>query len=159
MPNTTALRCAKQTKPTKKKPETTSVKPIQPTKKKKTEIVVKTTGDEIHLSIETRTYRVRGLEKNHSSQQLKVNILATRDELVHLDTFDLFKARSRSSFIKATASELFTDDQIIKRDMGLLLLELERLQQDRIEAATRMLDGLRSRWMIPFDVRVGLPDR
>jgi hypothetical protein len=76
------------------------------------------------------------LEKNHSSQQLKVNILATRDDLVHLDTLDLYKARSRGSFIKATASELFTDHDVIKRDMGMLLLELERIQRDNIEAAT-----------------------
>jgi hypothetical protein len=125
MPNSTALPVRAE----QAKPQSTPVK-------KKTEFIVKTSGDEIHFSIDTRKYRIRGLEKNHSSQQLKVNILATRDELVHLDTFDLYKARSRSSFIKATASELFTDDQIIKRDIGLLLLELERLQQDQIEAAT-----------------------
>ena len=78
MPNTTALPVrAKQAKPAKTKTEPTSVKPIQPAKKK-TEIIVKTIGDEIHLTIETRTYRVRGLEKNHSSQQLKVNVLACR---------------------------------------------------------------------------------
>ena len=72
-----------------------------------------------------------------SSQQLKVNILATRDDLVHLDTLDLYKARSRTSFIKATATELFTDNEIIKRDIGTMLLELEQLQQDQIEAATQ----------------------
>jgi len=137
MPRTTALPVrAERRKPTMSpKPET--IKALQPPKKK-TDVVVKTIGDEIHVTIETRTYRVRGLEKNHSTQQLKVNILATRDELVHLDTFDLYKARSRNSFIKATASELFTDDAQVKRDIGLLLLELERIQQDQIEAATEV---------------------
>ena len=42
-----------------------------------------------------------------------------------------------SSFIKATASELFTDETIIKRDIGTMLLQLEQLQQQRIEEATR----------------------
>lgn len=106
--------------------------------KSKTDVVLETKGDEVHLCFDDqRRYRIRGLERNHSSQQLKVNILAARDELVHLDTLDLFKARSRNSFIKATASELFTDSEVIKRDIGTMLLRLEQLQHERIEAATQ----------------------
>ena len=78
--------------------------------------VVETRGEEVHLTVGTRRYRIRGLDQNHSMGQLKVNILATRDDLVHLDTLDLYKARSRTSFIKATASELYTDNDIIKRE-------------------------------------------
>jgi len=106
---------------------------------KKPDVTIETKGDEVHLSISNRRYRIRGLEKNNSSQQLKVNILAARDDgglgdspLVHLDTFDLYKARSRTSFIKATATELFTDDAVIKSDIGTMLLELEQLQQGAI---------------------------
>jgi hypothetical protein len=137
MSNTTALpvRAKQAERPTPAEAKKKKPTQIQPPKKK-LDITVETKGDDIHISIGTRSYRIRGLEKNHSSQQLKVNILATREDLVHLDTLDLYKARSRSSFIKATASELFTDSQTIKRDMGMLLLELERLQQDQIEAAT-----------------------
>ncbi len=105
---------------------------------KTSDVMLETKGDEIHLSFGgLRRYRIRGMEKNHSSQQLKVNILAARDELVHLDTLDLYKARSRTSFIKATASELYVDADVIKRDMGTMLLQLESLQLDRIEAATQ----------------------
>ena len=111
----------------------TTVKPA----KSKADIVIESKGDEVHLRIDARQYRIRGLEKNHSSQQLKVNILARRDELVHLDTVDLFKARSRNSFIKATATELFTDTDVIKRDIGTMLLQLEQLQHEQIEAATQ----------------------
>lgn len=111
----------------------TTVKPA----KSKADIVIESKGDEVHLRIDARQYRIRGLEKNHSSQQLKVNILARRDELVHLDTLDLFKARSRNSFIKATATELFTDTDVIKRDIGTMLLQLEQLQHEQIEAATQ----------------------
>lgn len=119
---------------------TTDTRPTTPA----IDVVIETKGNEIHLSFDgQRRYRIRGLERNHSSQQLKVNILAAREEgpydapLVHLDTLDLFKARSRSSFIKATASELFVDQEIIKRDIGTMLLKLEQLQYERIEAATR----------------------
>ena len=85
----------------------------------------------------TRRYRVRGLEKNNSPHQLVVNVLATRDDLVHMDTFDLCKARSRQSFIKATAAELFVDEPTIKKDVGKLLLQLEQLRDQQIETVTR----------------------
>ncbi len=104
----------------------------------KLDVVLETIGDEVHLSIGgQRRYRIRGLEHNHSSQQLKVNVLAARDDLVHLDTLDLYKARSRTSFIKATATELFTDNEIIKRDIGTMLLKLEQLQHQQIATATQ----------------------
>ncbi len=94
-------------------------------------------SDEVHLTFDTRHYRVRGLPRNLSPSQLRVNILVRRDELVHLDTLDLCIAKSRASFIKAAASELYTDEQVIKREVGRLLLHLEELQQQQIEAATR----------------------
>lgn len=84
-----------------------------------------------------RSYRIRGLEKNNAVGSLKVNILASRDDLVHLDAIDLVKARSRASFIKATAAELFVDSDIIKRDIGKLLLKLEILQEQRISEAQK----------------------
>ncbi len=91
---------------------------------------------QIIFHCDDRHYRVRGLEKNHSSQQLKVNILVSRDELVYLDTLDLYKARPRNSFIKAAATELYVDDAVIKSDVGKLLLNLEQLLLDQIEQAT-----------------------
>ena len=100
------------------------------------EIALETKGEEVHVTIDTRRYRVRGLKKNLSPHQLRVNILATRDDLVHMDTFDLCKAKSRTSFIKATAAELYIDEQLIKRDVGKLLLQLEQLHQQHIDAAT-----------------------
>ena len=65
-----------------------------------------------------RRYRIRGLEKNNSTCTLKVSLMVSRDGLVHLDSLDLVKARSRASFIKATASELYVDADIIKKDIG-----------------------------------------
>ena len=45
------------------------------------EIGVERKGDEVRFTIEDRRYRVRGLEKNHSGQQLRVNILAAPGQL------------------------------------------------------------------------------
>lgn len=98
---------------------------------------VEVNGPDIHVMIDNRRYRVRGLERNMSLHQMKVNVLATRGELVHMDTFDLCRARSRAGFIKATATELYVDEQVIKKDVGRLLLELEQIQQDFVEQATK----------------------
>lgn len=51
-----------------------------------------------------RRYRIRGLEKNLSFDRLKVNLLVARDDLTHINTFDLYNARMRKSFIKESAS-------------------------------------------------------
>jgi len=102
----------------------------------KKDMNVETKGDEAHVTIDTRHYRIRGLQRNLSPHQLRVNILATRDDLVHMDTFDLCKAKSRASFVKATAAELYIDEQVIKQDVGKLLLQLEQLHQQQMDAAT-----------------------
>jgi len=93
--------------------------------------------DQIVWTREDRSYRVRGLQRNMSTMQLTVNILARRQELVYLDTVDLLKARARNSFIKAAASELYIEEEIIKKDVGGLLLHLEELQRQQIEAAQK----------------------
>ncbi len=105
------------------------------------ELTIETSGD-IIFRRDDRRYRVRGLEKNMSLCQLKVNLMASRhagqlDELVHLDTLDLVKARARTSFIKATANELYVATDIIKKDIGQLLLQLETVVQQQIEAAQK----------------------
>jgi hypothetical protein len=128
----------RQAKPTRQK-QVLASKPV----KQQADVTIEIKGDEVHLSFEgQRRYRIRGLERNHSSQQLKVNILAARDELVHLDTLDLYKARSRTSFIKATASELFTANDIIKRDSRRLDSPLALLIQSGSAAGkTTLMDA------------------
>jgi len=92
-------------------------------------------AEQLVLTRGDRSYRVRGLERNMSTLQLNVNILAQRLDLVYLDTVDLVKARARQSFIKAAASELYVEEEIIKKDIGQLLLHLEDRQRQQIEAA------------------------
>jgi len=88
---------------------------------------------QISFQCDDRLYRIRGLEKNTSSTTLKVNLMVSRDSLVHLDSLDLVKSRSRASFVKAAAGELFVDADTIKKDIGRLLLQLETLQAGRID--------------------------
>ncbi len=102
------------------------------------DLSIETRGADLYLRLDTRHYRIRGLENNHSPHQLRVNILATRDDLVHMDTLDLCKASTRQAFIRATASELYLEEALVKKDVGRLLLELERLRESQIAAATQV---------------------
>ncbi len=95
--------------------------------------------DEIVMVLGDRRYRVRGLAKNLSYDQLKVNVLVSRSssenagELIHVDTFDLYAARPRASFIHQAATELGLKDDVIKKDLGSVLLKLEALQDAHIK--------------------------
>ena len=94
----------------------------------------------------SRRYRVRGLEKNLSHELLKVNILASAPALdgvgeqsghaVHVDTLDLYQARQRAAFVKSAAIELKVAEEIIKGDVGKVLLALE-IEQDKFIAAAQ----------------------
>ncbi len=87
------------------------------------------------FSFGERRYRVRGLEKNLSLQTLKVNLLVTQGEGVHVDTFELYSARARAIFITQAAGELQVQDDLIKADLGRVLLQCEALQEQALRTA------------------------
>ncbi len=92
-----------------------------------------TIGDkEISFTFGNRSYRVRGFEKVSTSETMKVNLLVRREELFHVDTFDLYASRARGAFIKEASTELHFDEQVIKRDLGKILLKLEQLQDKQL---------------------------
>jgi DNA primase len=85
--------------------------------------------NEITLTIGDRRYRVRGLAKNLSFELLKVNLLAARGESFYVDTLDLYSAKQRQSYITHAALELQVRDDILKADLGRVLMRLEALQE------------------------------
>ncbi len=90
---------------------------------------------EVTVSISDRRYRVRGLDRNLSCDQLKVNILVSCQEALHVDTFDLYATRPRAAFIRQAAIELGVSDDLVKQDLSKLLLKLEVLQDAQIQQA------------------------
>ncbi len=90
-------------------------------------------SEEVVLWLGDRRYRVRGLQKNLSYELLKVNLLASRDDAFHVDTFDLYSARLRLGFVKQAAAELGVEEEVVRHDVGRVLLKLEELQQQAIE--------------------------
>ncbi len=91
------------------------------------------TEQEVIITLGDRRYRIRGLSKNLSINQLKVNVLVSKGEALHVDTFDLYAAKSRGLFIKQVALELAIGESVIKTDLGKILLKLEALQEQQIE--------------------------
>jgi hypothetical protein len=91
-------------------------------------------GDEVVMHLGHRRYRIRGLAKNLSFDQLKLNLLASTDKGMYVDTFDLYAARHRRQFITQAALELGVEEATIKKDLGRVLLKLEALQDEQISA-------------------------
>ncbi|MCP5426472.1 MAG: toprim domain-containing protein [Gammaproteobacteria bacterium] len=102
-------------------------------------IPAEVTDHEIRITLGKRTYRVRGLAKNLGVDVLKINLLVSAPSLdgraLHVDTFDLYQQRPRNAFIQQAAVELGVSEAVIKADLGHLLLQLESLQTQRLEAA------------------------
>jgi len=96
------------------------------------DVPVEVKQDDLHITLGDRHYRLRGLQKNLSVDQLKVNVLASRNNTIYVDTFDLYSARHRQTFIKQAAIELDVTEDVIKTDLGKVLLQCEALQEQHI---------------------------
>ncbi|MBI2799490.1 MAG: hypothetical protein HYX63_04280 [Gammaproteobacteria bacterium] len=52
-----------------------------------------------------------------------------------MDTVDLYSAKHRQAFARATAGEFAVEESVVQRDLGKLLLKLEQWQDQRLQAA------------------------
>jgi DNA primase len=90
------------------------------------------TDTEVAFTFGDRRYRVRGLAKNLSFETLRVNVLASRNEALFVDTLDLYAAKHRAAYISHAAVELQIGEEVIKQDLGRMLLKLEALQDEQM---------------------------
>ena len=102
------------------------------------DIPAQVSEDEVVMSFGDRRYRIRGLAKNLSYETLKVNVLVSRGEVYYVDTFDLYAARARHQYLLHAAAELAVREDIVKADLGRVLLKLEAVQDARIKAALKV---------------------
>jgi DNA primase len=91
--------------------------------------------DDVQVAIGPRSYEVRGLGRNRTREVLRVTV-RVRDDAghLHLDALDLYNARQRSAFVNSAAEELSASPEVVKHDLGVLLRELERVQEQRLAA-------------------------
>jgi len=101
------------------------------------EVAMHEAEHEVTFAFGDRRVRVRGLSRNKSYDQLKVNVLITVDghgEAFFVDTLDLYSARHRAAYIQQAADELGVQREVVKKDLGQVLLKLEALQEQAIAA-------------------------
>jgi DNA primase len=93
--------------------------------------------DEVRIARGPRSYRVRGLARNLSAESLKITLRVSAGDHLHVDTLDLYQARSRSAFIKAAAMELGANESVISGDISALVLALEPIQEQAMRGALK----------------------
>jgi DNA primase catalytic core len=104
------------------------------------DVPVEIRGEDIFIQQGDRRYRIRGLHKNLSYELLKVNVLVSGmtphgESAFHVDTLDLYVARQRSVFTRQAAQEIGLKEEVIRRDLGRVLMKLEELQDEQIKKA------------------------
>jgi integrase/recombinase XerD len=87
--------------------------------------VVEASGDELLIQIDERRWRVRGIASATSFESLRVNVLVARErpragEVFHLDTLDLYSARSRGAFARAAGKELGLSEELVARPTAVI---------------------------------------
>ena len=88
---------------------------------------------QITLNFGERQYRIRGLQKNLSYEQLRINLLIHYQTRFHVDTLDIYSARHRAAYLKQASVETGLAEEILKQDIGQVLLKLEELQEQHIQ--------------------------
>jgi len=108
------------------------------------EPLVSSSDDEAVFLFGDRRYRVRGLKRNTAFGILKLNVLATREDVsfegtplsgLHADTFDIYLARARQLFERQAAQEIGVKDDVVKRDLCAMLRRLEAIQTEAVRKA------------------------
>ncbi len=94
--------------------------------------------DEATICFGTRRYRVRGFCKNLAFNTMKVNVMVSNDQGMFIDSFDLYAAKHRRSFVAQAAEELGVEETTVKNDLGKVLLKLEELQDARLKDAEKV---------------------
>jgi DNA primase catalytic core len=90
-------------------------------------------GEAWFLKIEEREYRVTGLEKTLGTDALKVTLRLHHGEHFHLDQLDLCRDQERRRFIERAAEETGLKADLLKRDLGRMLLAVEQAQAELLK--------------------------
>ncbi len=97
-------------------------------------------GEDVHLTLGDRAYRVRGLAKNTGFESMRVTIRVVCGDACHVDSVDLYNARARTAFTNAAADEFGLKPEVVKKDLGKLILACEQVQDERIRSLAQPTD-------------------
>jgi hypothetical protein len=97
---------------------------------KEKDIGLEQRGDAWFFEVEGREYRVAGLEKTVGTDALKIALRLRHGERFHLDQVDLCRDMERRRFVERAAEETGLTADLLKRDLGKLLLAVEQAQTE-----------------------------
>ncbi|MEQ1917732.1 MAG: hypothetical protein ABL955_00920 [Elusimicrobiota bacterium] len=84
-------------------------------------------GETMTMTRAGRQYELRDLDPK-SRERMRVRLRAIKGEAFHLDTIDLFAARSRAAYAKAAAALFTVAQDEVERDLCLLIGKLEAIR-------------------------------
>jgi DNA primase len=87
-------------------------------------------GEDWHIHLANRHYRIRGLSKKAQGQQLRINLMLRVDEAMHVDSVDLYHSKQRQRFVELACLECGIAETVAKQDLGRVLLALEERQSE-----------------------------
>jgi len=96
------------------------------------QVVLDRKGEHHEMTFGERLYRVGGLEKNNSLEVLRITLRIAHQGLMHVDSLDLYRDGERRKFIDRASEETLLEKDLLKRDLGKLLLALEQTQEARL---------------------------
>ena len=132
-----AENAPRETPPPPQSQEAAKIKsPSIPAAPPTTTETVEQRGEHWHLALGDRQYRIGGLERNSGFDSLKITLRLWCNDLFHLDTLDLCSDLQRRKFVERAAEETTLKPELIRRDLGKILLVLEQLQEKRIAHET-----------------------
>lgn len=97
--------------------------------------VLEQRGEAWFLGIEGREYRVTGLEKTLGADHLKIGLRVQIGERFHLDQVDMMRDTERRRFIERAGEETSLTVELLKRDLGRILLAVETAQAQMMKPA------------------------
>ena len=108
-----------------------------PAAPEKVNVPCQVVGEDVLIALGNRAWRVRGLAKNLSYEVLRVNLRVAVKDAFHVDQLDLYHSKQREQFVARAAEETGEAAEVLKRDLGRVLLKLEELQEEQIKQALK----------------------
>lgn len=96
------------------------------------------------LALDERGYRLSGLEKCVGLESLKVTLRLQWRDYFHADSLDLCRDVERRRFVERAAEETGLTPDLLKRDLGRLLLAVEQHQETRLREERAAMEAARA---------------
>jgi DNA primase len=108
-------------------PVTIVTEPVENPSPKQNDVRLEEREDGIYMFFTRRTYRVRGLS-GRIQDHLRVNIKVDSSGISHLDSLDLYSAKSRATFVGCCRKVFEAGEGELHSEINRLIEELEKIQ-------------------------------